>query len=223
MSYLKKVLAIVWKDLISELRTKEMVSSMLVFSLMVVVIFNLVFEPGSEYTKEIIPGVLWVAFAFAGLLGLNRSFIYEVDKGCLQGLMLSPVDRSAIYLGKMLGNLIFMTIVEAITLPIFTLFYNVNLFVLPLIGIILLGTLGFTAVGTLFSAIAVRTRSREVMLPVLHFPVVVPVILSAVRATGKILEGHSWSVILPWLKLLIGFDLIFIILSVWTFEYVIEE
>jgi len=191
MSFLQKVLAIVQKDVAVELRTKEMLSSMFVFALLVIVIFNFAFELRIENVRQVAPGVLWVTFTFAGMLGLNRSFVLEKDKGCLEGLLLCPVDRSAIYFGKMLGNVIFMTMVEAIILPIFSVLFNVSLFHPVLLLIVVLGTLGFAGVGTLFSAMAVHTRAREVMLPVLLFPVVVPAMIAAVKATGGSSTANS--------------------------------
>jgi heme exporter protein B len=219
----KKILAIVHKDIIAELRTKEMFSSMFVFALLVIVIFNFAFELRVANIKQVSPGVLWVAFTFAGMLGLNRSFILEKDKGCLEGLLLAPVDRSAIYFGKMLGNLIFMSVVEAIVLPIFWVLFNPPLFSPALILVIVLGTLGFAGVGTLFSAIAVHTRAREVMLPILLFPIVVPLMIAAVKITGGLLDGQPLSEMRNWLNLLVGFDVIFLAVSYMTFDYVVEE
>ena len=220
-----KVAAILWKDLLSELRSKEMVLSMLVFSLMVAVIFNFSFPPGSEFIDEAVPGILWMTFIFAGLLGMNRSFVYEVDKGCLQGLMLTPVGRHVIYISKLLVNLIFISAVEIIALPLFAIFFGIDLVnvVGDLLLVILLSTLGFSVIGTLFSAIAVNTRTREVMLPILHFPVSIPIIIAAVQATAAILSGEEWDVVWGWLSILIVFDVIFLIISLWTFEYIIEE
>jgi len=220
---LRKILTIVHKDIIAELRTKEMFSSMFVFALLVIVIFNFAFELRIANVKQVAPGVLWVAFTFAGMLGLNRSFILEKDKGCLEGLLLAPVDRSAIYFGKMLGNLIFMSVVEAIVLPIFWVLFNPPLFSPALILIIVLGTLGFAGVGTLFSAIAVHTRAREVMLPILLFPIVVPLMIAAVKITGGLLDGQPLSEMRNWLNLLVGFDVIFLTVSYMTFDYVVEE
>jgi len=221
--FLYKVLAIVHKDIIAELRTKEMFSSMFVFALLVIVIFNFAFEMRVANVKQVAPGVLWVTFTFAGMLGLNRSFILEKDKGCLEGLLLAPVDRSAIYFGKMLGNLIFMLVVEAIVLPIFWVLFNPPLFSPALILILVLGTLGFAGVGTLFSAIAVHTRAREVMLPILLFPIVVPLMIAAVKITGGLLDGQPLSEMRNWLNLLVGFDIIFLTVSYMTFDYVVEE
>jgi len=217
------VLAIVQKDLAVELRTREMLSSMFVFALLVIVIFNFAFELRVENVRQVAPGVLWVTFTFAGMLGLNRSFVLEKDKGCLEGLLLCPVDRTAIYFGKMLGNVIFMTVVEAIILPIFSVLFNISLFHPILLLIVVLGTLGFAGVGTLFSAMAVHTRAREVMLPVLLFPVVVPAMIAAVKASGGILDGQAFSEIAHWVRLLTVFDVVFLAISFMTFDYVVEE
>jgi len=223
MSFLRKILVIVQKDVAVELRTREMLSSMFVFALLVIVIFNFAFELRVENVRQIAPGVLWVTFTFAGMLGLNRSFVLEKDKGCLEGLLLCPVDRTAIYFGKMLGNVIFMTLVEALILPIFSVLFNLSLFHPVLLLIVVLGTLGFAGVGTLFSAMAVHTRAREVMLPVLLFPVVVPAMIAAVKATGGILDGQPFSEIAHWVRLLAVFDVVFLAISFMTFDYVVEE
>jgi len=167
--------------------------------------------------------VLWVAFVFAGVLGLNRSFVLETDKGCLDGLLMTPVDRSVIYFGKMLGNLIFMLVVEAIALPVFSVLFNLMLVRLDVILIVLLGTLGFAGVGTLFSAMTANTRAREVLLPILLFPVALPAIVAAVRATAGALDGQTLGEIGNWINLLIGFDVIFLALSYMTFDYVVES
>lgn len=220
-----QIMAILWKDLLSEFRTKEMVISMLVFSLMVTVIFNFSFTPGSEFIQEAAAGILWMTFIFASLLGMNRAFVYEVDKGCLQGLMLAPVDRVVIYISKFLVNFIFITLVELIVLPLFSIFFKLSiLHVLPeLLMVVGLGTLGLTIVGTLFSAISVNTKTREVMLPILHFPVSIPIIISAVQATSAVLQEQEWSVIWGWTRIILVFDVIFFIVAFFTFEYIIEE
>lgn len=223
--FLKTVWAVLWKDVIAEIRTKEAFISMLVFSLLVIVMFNFAFEPGTEAMREVAPGILWVAFIFAGVLGLNKSFVGEKENDCIQGLLLSPADRSAIYLGKMLSNLVFMGVVEAISLPAFAVFFNIRISpVLPqLILVVFLATVGFASVGTLFSAMSVNTRARDVMLPVLMFPVVVPVLIAAVKTTGKILALRPAVEYASWMKMLVAFDVIFIVVSVLTFEYVLEE
>jgi heme exporter protein B len=198
---------------------------MIVFSLLVSVIFNFAFPPGSEALREAIPGILWMTIIFASLLGLNRSFIYEVDKGCLQGLMLAPIPRSVVYIAKSLVNFLFILLVEMIVLPIFAIFFDLNLLdsLGPLLLVMLLSTAGIAIIGTLFSAISVNTKSREIMLPILYFPVFIPVIFGAVQSTAAIFQEESWSVIWSWLKIIIAFDVIFLIVALLTFEYVIEE
>jgi heme exporter protein B len=222
--YFRKVLAIVGKDVAAELRTKEMISAMLVFSLLIIFIFNFAFDLRANNMNTVAPGVLWVAIAFAGMLGLSRSFILELDRGVLDGLLLTPVDRSAIYFGKMIGNVLFISVVEVMLLPVFVILFNQPANVLPmLVGVVILGTIGFAGVGTLFSAMAVHTRAREVLLPIMLFPVVVPVLLSAVRLTAGILDNAPFEDISHWLTLLVAFDAIFIAASFMLFEFVVEE
>ena len=219
--FLGKVLAILWKDILSELRTRDIVVSVLVFALLVIVTFNFAFEP--ERVGLVASGVLWVALTFAGVLGLSRSFVLEKDEGCLEGLMLCPVDREVIYWGKMLGNLTFMLIVAAIVLPIFFILFNLPIFRPELVLIVVLATIGFASVGTLFSALAVNTKAREIMLPILFFPIVVPVIIAAVKATELVLAGESWSSLASWLQIMAAFDIIFLVVSSLVFQFIIEE
>jgi len=221
MNFLAKVLTIVWKDVLAELRTREMFSSMFVFSLLLIVIFNFSFELRVDNMAKVAPGVLWVTFAFASTLELNRSLSLEMENDCLEGLFLAPMDRSVIYFGKMLGNLIFISIIEALMLPIFSVLFELNLIQPSLLLTIFLGTAGIAAVGTLLSAIAVNTRAREVMLPVLLFPIILPVVISAVRVTGGILDGLPLADLAHWLRFLIAFDIIFLVVSYMTFDYVV--
>ncbi len=217
-----KTLAIVWKDITSEMRTKEIATSLVAFALLVIVVVSFTLEPGQN-TSSIAAGILWVAFTFAGVLGLSRSFVIEKDKGCLQGLMLCPVDRSILYLGKMLSILAFMIVVEAIILPVFIVLLDQSGFPPQLAVIALLATIGFAAVGTLFSAMAVNTRAREVMMPLLFLPVASPVIIAAIKSTGLVLSGESWGAIASWLGVMAAFDAIFLAVSPLVFEFVIEE
>ena len=223
MKFWRKAIAITWKDTLSEMRTKEIVFSVLVFTLLVIVIFNFAFSASQERMLVMAPGILWVTFSFAGVLSLNRSFIMEKDEGCLEGLMACPINREAIYVGKMLGNFIFMLIIEVIALPIFTFFFNLPVFSLQIITITILTTLGFVAVGTLFSALAVNTKAREMVLPILFFPVVIPIIICAVKATELALSGNSWSSLASWLQIIGAFDVIFIVVSYLIFTFAIEE
>jgi heme exporter protein B len=221
--YLGKVATIIWKDVVSELRTKEMLSSMLVFALLVTVIFSFAVDPRAVDMRELAPGLLWVAFSFSGILGLNRSFALEKARNSLEGLMLTPVDRSGIYLAKMLGNFVFLSVVELVVLPLFWVLSNLTAFPLALALVVPLGTLGFVAAGTLFAAMTVNTRAREVMLPMLLLPVSVPVIVAAVKSTAALMAGDTLADIAGWLQLMVACDVVFIVLAVLTFEYVIEE
>ena len=222
-SVLKATFAIVQKDLAAELRSRELLSAMLVFSLLVILIFNFALELDIGTRRSVTAGVLWATFAFAGTLGLNRSMAIEKDRGCLDGLLLAPVDRSAIYFGKVISNFAFMLIVEAFVLPIYSVLYGINLFQPGLLMVILLGSIGYTSVGTLLSAMSIQTRTRDVMLPILLFPVVIPILIAAVKASGGYLTGAEMSEISPWLNLLIGYDVIFTSLAFMVFDYVVEE
>jgi heme exporter protein B len=222
--YVRKVLAIVRKDIAAEIRTKEMISAMFVFSLLIIFIFNFAFDLRANNLQALAPGVLWVSITFAGMLGLNRSFILERDRGVLDGLLLAPVDRSAIYFGKMLGNVLFISIVEIFILPFFVVLFNQPVETIPLmVGVVILGTIGLSGVGTLFSAMAVHTRAREIMLPIMLFPVIVPVMLAAVRLTAAILDQTPFEDVSHWLALMVAFDVIFIAASFILFEFAVEE
>jgi heme exporter protein B len=224
-SFLRKIWTIFEKDFLTQRRTKESFSAMLVFGVLVLVIFNFTMDPGSEQILITGAGILWVAFTFAGTLGLNRAFAPESENGNFQALMLLPIDKGAIYLGKLLSGFVFMFFVELFILPLFVLFFNLNIIqeIPSLLLICILGTLGFVGIGTIFSAVALNTKMREVMLPVLLFPVAIPAILSSVEATGIVLRGEGISQAFDWLKILIAFDVIVIVTSFLTFEYVLEE
>jgi len=222
-STLSKVLAIMRKDIIAELRTREVIFSVLVFAILVIVVFNFAFGTDKPTMEAVAPGVLWVAFVFSGVLALSRTFIPEKENGCLEGILSSPVSREVIYLGKMLAAFLFMLAVEAITLPVFALLFDLPVLSFPVILTTVLATLGFVAVGTLFSALAVNTRAREMILPILFLPVVVPVIISAVKASALALSGEPWSNLASWLGIIVAFDIIFLVVSYLIFNFIIEE
>jgi len=205
------------------MRTREVIFSVLVFTLLVIVIFNFAFVANQEIIALVAPGILWVTFAFAGVLSLNRSFILEKEEGCLEGLMVCPVSREVIYVGKMLGSLLFMLIVEAIALPIFAFLFNLAVLSSQVITITVLTTIGFVAVGSLFSALAVNTKAREMVLPILFLPIVVPIIIGAVKASGLALAGEPWGALSSWLQIIVAFDVIFLVVSFLVFAFVIEE
>jgi heme exporter protein B len=214
---------ILWKDLKIELRTKEAFSSSFVFSVLVLVIFNFALDLSSQSARELAAGLLWIAFSFAGVLSLSRSFALEREENCTQALLLAPVDRSGIFLGKFLANVIFMLATEIIVLPLFAVFFNIDIsarFGL-LVLILVLGTVGFASVGTLFSAMASVTRMREVLLPLLLLPITIPVLIASVEATAYAIgaiEDASF-----WFKLLVVYDVVFVTVSFLVFEHVVQE
>jgi len=222
-NFIKAVSAIVWKDLRGEFRSRELFSAMLIFSLLMILIFNFALELDIKTRQSVTAGVLWSTFAFAGTLGLNRSMAIEKDRGCLDGLLLAPVDRSAIYFGKVISNLAFMLIVEVVVLPIYSVLYNINLFNPGLLVVILLGSIGYVAVGTLLATMAIETRARDVLLPILMLPVVFPLLLAAIRASNGFLSGTKLEDILLWVNLLIAYDIIFIAVAFMVFDNVVEE
>lgn len=222
-SFLKSIGAIIWKDLAAEMRSRELLTAMLVFALLVILIFNFALDLDATTRKVATPGILWATFAFAGTLGLNRSMALEKDRGCFDGLLLAPVDRSAIYFGKLISNLVFMLIVEAVVLPVYSVLYNTNLFNPGLVSVILLGSVGYVAVGTLLSSMAIQTRTRDVLLPILLFPVIIPILIAAVKASSGFLQGIALAEIMPYINLLLVYDVIFTAVAFMVFDFIVEE
>ncbi len=223
MSFLGKVWAIVVKDLAAELHTREMVSAMLVFSVLSLLIFSFALDLRGAMARAAAPGVLWATVAFAGTLGLSRSLTRERQTGCIDGLLLAPVDRSAIFFGKALGNLIFMAVVEIVLLPLFSALFDASLLRPGMLLVTALGMVGYATVGTLLASIAVNTRAREVMLPVLLLPLAIPLLIAAVQATSGLVEGASLGEVGGGLRLLVVYDLVVVAVSLLTFGYVVEE
>ena len=221
MMFLEQVIAILWKDVRSEWRSKQMWTGMGLFAILVLVIFNFAFDLRVDNKAAVAPGALWVAFVFASMLGLGRTIAVEREKGTMDRLLLCPVDRKAVYLAKLLGNMLFIGVVEIVALPIFAVLFDVPLFFGLLLPIVLLGTLGIAAVGTLFAAMAAATRASELLLPILVFPLIVPIVIAAVRATGALLVPAANEP--PWLGLMAAFDVIFLSVSMLTFEYIVDE
>jgi heme exporter protein B len=222
-AFLRQVWAIVNKDIRAELRSKEVAGATWVFALLVLVVFNFAFDLEREEMGPAGPGMLWVAIVLAGMLGLNHVFAKEREQSCLEGLILCPVDRSVIYFGKLAGALIFTLALEVAVLPVFAVFTSLPIFTPAPLLVLLLGTVGFVAVGTLFAAIVANARTREVLLPILLLPVVTPVLVSAVNATGLSFDGEPWSKLAPWLGILAAFDAIYLVLSPWLFDQVVQE
>ena len=223
--YFNQISAIVWKDFVTELKTRELFSSMFIFALLVILIFIFSINLSIVKASEVGPGVLWVAFLFAGTIGLNRSFMLEKENGCLTGLMLVPADRTAIYFGKLISNFIFLLIMEFFILPLFMIFFNVDLLahIGSLATVVLLGTLGFCALGTLLSSLSSNLKTREIMLPILLYPLLIPIVIGVVRMTGQILEGIPLSDMMKWIGLTSSFDIIYIGVSIMTIDHILEE
>ena len=223
--YLKQIAAIVWKDFVTELKTRELLSAMFIFALLVILIFIFSINLSIVKASEVGPGILWVAFLFAGTIGLNRSFMLEKENGCLMGLMLVPADRTAIYFGKLISNLIFLSIMELFILPLFMIFFNIDLLshLGPLLVVVFLGTLGFCALGTLLSSLSANLKTREIMLPILLYPLLIPIIIGAVRMTGQVLDGTELADMMKWIGLTASFDIIYIGVSIMTIDHILEE
>ena len=223
--YCSQVTTIIWKDFITEIKTRELFSSMFIFALLVVIIFIFSINLSLIKASEVGPGVLWVAFLFAGTIGLNRSFMLEKENGCLQGLLLAPMDRTALYFGKLVSNFVFLFIMEVFTLPLFMVFFNIDLLphLLPLLYVIFVGTLGFCAVGTLLSSLSANLKTRDIMLPILLYPLIIPIIIGSVRMTGQVLAGEPLSNMMNWVSLTLCFDIIYIAISIMVIDFVLEE
>ena len=221
--YLRAVGAVIWKDFQAEWRNRENLSAMLVFALLVILIFNFALELDLQAKASLSAGVLWTTFIFAGTIGLNRSLAVEKDRGCLDGLLLAPVDRSVIYFGKAIGNLAFMILVEAIVLPIFSFLYGFNVFQPGFLGVIILGSTGYAAVGTLLSTMVVQTRTRDILLPIILFPLTLPVVIAAVKASQGFFQNLSLAEFSVWVNILIAYDLIFIAAAFMVFDFVLED
>jgi heme exporter protein B len=224
-SLLAQAWAIAAKDLLLEFRSRTAFLSALVFTALVLAIFNFARDPTAVSAVDLAPGILWITFTFAGMLGLNRAFGLERENHAMDGLLLSPASRTALYVGKTIANLAFVGAVEAIALPLFALFFDVPLWPVlgPLVLVIALATLGFVAVGTLMSSMAVNTRFAELMLPVLLLPFLVTPIIGAVQTTARILTHRPFVELVPWLKLLAAYDITFVVLCTLIFEFTLEE
>jgi heme exporter protein B len=225
MSFWRRTLAVMRKDVRAEWRTRERLSPMLFFVLLVLLVFNFSFDLGGAALHEIGPGVLWSSFVFATVLALNRSFADEQENGCLDALLLAPGDRGAIYAGKMLGNMAFLLTLELLVLPIFALFFNLSpgVQLLALVPVLVLGAASLAAAGTLFAAMSSNLRLRELLLPLILLPMVVPALVACVESTSLALQARPLAEMLPYLKILVAYVVVFVTLSLLLFEHVVEE
>lgn len=224
MTYAQRAFIVLWKDVVTERRAKAALNALLFFSLLLLFIFQFTLGGDRERLVAAVPGLLWLGFVLSGLVGLGRTFLLERENDCWDGLLLTPGDKSAIYLGKVAGNLVLMLVVEVILVALFALFFNVDVGrSLPALSLVLLlGTIGFAAVGTLFAAMTAHVRAREVLFPVLLLPVEVPVLLGAVKATEAALAGEPLSAVAPWLQLLVAADVIYLVAGLLTFDALLE-
>ncbi len=225
MRQVRLIWVLAWKDLRVEYRSRQAFLTTLFFALLILIIFNFAFDPGSPATREAAPGILWASLIFPGVIQLNRSFQAEAEEGTLYGIVLSPVDRGVIFLGKQLANWIFMLAIDLFILVAFVVFYNFG-FSASLLWIVLLlvlATAGFTAVGTVFAAMLSSIRGRDVLLPVLLFPILVPIIVAAVNATQEVLLIGEFEFFEKWVQLLVSFDVIYLAAGFLVFDYVVGE
>ena len=222
-NYLRGALAIYAKDIRLEARTKETISAVLAFAIIIAFIFGFAFDPSPTIVAVVGPGIVWVAYVFTGILGMNRTFALERDRGTLDGLLLAPVSRESVYAGKLASTATIMLVVEAALFPVFLVLFDLNLFNIWFVLVALAATIGFATVGTLFSAIAAHTRAREVLLPLLFLPIVLPVIIGAVSGTDAAIAGDGWDGVGKWLQFIVAFDAVFLVLSSWAFDFVLEE
>lgn len=222
-AYIAKIWAVAGKDLRAELRAKESFSTMAAFGILAVLIFGLAFDLRVPEPKMVAPGVIWVAILFTGVLGLNRTFGAEVDRGSLAALLLAPVDRSAIYFGKVLAHLVFLLATEAILLPVVLVIFDINVLHPWILVGILLGSIGYVSVGTLFAALSASSRARESMLPILLMPVMVPVFMAGVGLSAAVLDGRTFDEFQRWLWVMLAYDLVFITIAYLVFDLIWEE
>lgn len=220
--FFKVVFAIIRKDLRAELRSRDLVGAMGLFALLSVLIFSFALELDNIARQSVVTGVLWVTIVFSSILGLNRSLAQEQDQGNMYAMLLAPIDRNAIYFGKMVGNFLFTVIIGLILLPVMTVLYNITLTQLELVATLIFGVLGISIVGTLLATMTVQTRARETLLPIVMLPIILPILIAVIRASSGIISGNTTDSWTSWLQLVIFIDVIYATLSFLLFAYIIE-
>ena len=223
MKYLNAVRAIVWKDLLSEKRTIAALGAMIVFALIVILIFVFAFDLAVDLRRSAATGVIWVTLCFAGTLSLDRTLSMERESDGMDGLMMVPVDRTTIYTAKVMVNWFYMLITALIVIGAYALFNNINLFSVGFFAVIVLGTLGYILVGTLIATLTQQLKTRGILLPVLLFPLLVPLVLAAVNASGLVLNGGDPAGLKTWLGVLVTYDLVFLAVGVMIYEKILDE
>jgi heme exporter protein B len=224
VSFARRAWAITWKDVVVERRSKETLNALVFFALLLLFAFEFALGPDRDRLAQAMPGLLWLGFILSGLLGLGRTFVTERENDCWEALLLTPGDKSAVYVGKLAGNVLLMFTVEALLIALFAVFFNVDLSAaLPGLALVVaLGTIGLAAVGTLFAAMTANIRARELLFPILLLPVQVPVLLGTVKATEAVLAGEPLASVAQWLKLLVAADLIYVVSGLLTFDFLLE-
>jgi heme exporter protein B len=221
----KRVGAIVWKDFTAERRTKANFNAVVFLAVLTLLMFGFALGPDTQALRDVAGGVVWLTILFSGVLSFNRSYEQELEGGALDALLLYPGQRRSIFLGKLIANLAFVLLVEVVLIPLATVLYDLQLLrvILPLSGILVLGTIGFVTLGTFYAAMASRIRAREVLLPLLLFPMLIPLLVGAVEATTALMAGDVMGDTQVWVRLMIIFDVIFMLVCLWAFDFVIEE
>ncbi len=211
------------KDLQIEWRSPEIAASMLVFSLLAVLMFNFALDLEPDLQASLASGIIWITLVYTGTLGLNRSMRKEIDRNCWDGLLLAPVDRAAIFISKSIVNLALMLLVALVLLPVYSFLYNGNLILPGILFVILMGCIGYSAAGTLLASLGAQTRLKDSLLPVLLFPVTLPLLITAVKASTAFLQGSNWITIQPWISLIVVYDVIMVTISLMLFNFLVEE
>jgi len=221
--YLAHVYAVAWKDILLEVRTREIIIAISIFCLLSIIIFNFALGSVPKAATLVAPGILWVSLAFGGIIGLIRIFALESEADAIDAILLSPIGRDALFFGKVLSTFVFMFFSGSILLPITTVLFDIDFQILPFVLVATLAILGLSVVGTLFSAIAVNTRAREVMLPVLYLPVIVPIIIASVECTSILFNGGGMPAIIGWIGFLAVFDAVYLVIAPFCFSIIISD
>ena len=221
----RRVGAILWKDFTSERRTKANFNAVVFMAVLTLILFGFAMGPDTEALRDVSGGVIWLTILFSGVLAFNRSYEQELEGGAMDALLLYPGQRRSIFIGKVIANLAFVLLVEVVLVPLATILYDLDMWrvAVPLAGVLFLGTVGFVTLGTFYAAMASRIRAREVMLPLLLFPMLIPLLVGAVEATTAMLSGDVMGDSRVWIRLLLIFDTIFVVVALWAFDFVIEE
>jgi len=217
--------AVIWKDVLLESRTRETLFSLFTLGVLILLVFNFAIDAEPDEVRSMAPGILWIAILFSAVLGLGRTFVIERENGCMTALLLAPVDRGALFVAKLAVNVLLLLLFETMLLPVFAVFFRGDVVehVLPLSLVLVGGTLGLAATGTLFALAALGTRARELMLPLIVLPLQIPLLIAAVQCTGLVLDGRALLDLGAWGHLLVTFDVLFITVGWLAFEFILVD